>query len=430
MESDALSQFPPHVLEEKRREARRHLTQTRPEPNRAPLAPSEKKEGEEPGQREAPEDLMRKREEAKVALSEGRHIPPKTLEENYIRDEKTHLLAKEALTRSKLYADYLRAHQRASRSQRETTPIPKKIELAPKREAHEAPRSAPKRIPREPAPAVKTLRGDIARAVRSNEVSLAEIAVEEQRRRRASEQESFVRKTRRWQFQVIAASITLLALGTALVTYFIVQRKSVPDTLPKPLEDARSLILPDRYFPAEIGELTHMALGQLIATVISQNSLSPGMTHILLTKRGPPLIQNTVSSQEFFRTLGNAPERLMQSLGDQYMLGTLTRQGGGDAFIVVSVESFEAALAAMLSWEEGSLSSVSALLRNSALPGKKLDWKDAVLKNTDARVLADERGELYLVYAFFDKKTLVIAGSGKTFTELLSRFGNPTQVLQ
>jgi hypothetical protein len=114
----------------------------------------------------------------------------------------------------------------------------------------------------------------------------------------------------------------------------------------------------------------------------------------------------------------SAPGSLVRALDPFMMIGSVPVGEGRAPFIIMNAHNFDAAFAGMLTWERilsGDLTPFFGEQTNPQETGDGL-FKDALRSNRSIRVLRDALGNERVVYAFVNKKLIILT----TTTEALS----------
>jgi hypothetical protein len=105
-------------------------------------------------------------------------------------------------------------------------------------------------------------------------------------------------------------------------------------------------------------------------------------------------------------------------------------------FLIVRVDSYEAAYAAMLAWEPTMQADLSPLfdytptvhipeqgIATTTTPTQFIQtgFVDKIVENHDARVIQNSTGDVSLLWTFIDRNTLIITTNDATLREIISR---------
>lgn len=321
--------------------------------------------------------------------------------------------------------------------------------------------------------AIRTLQGDIAQTVHSQNISVADIALAEQKRARASVPPPVAEDSSgKWWIMGTGLFIFLGIAVIAGVFYFFPPQEDVPI-----VEGPQDTLLnaDDRTVLDTAGMTFESFAKRVTDTLLVQGG--PG------TIRGVSLVRvlgegsnvKHITTEEFFTLLASrAPARLIRSLSDGFVFGIATPTSKPSAFLLFKTNSYETAFAAMLEWEdliaddlpfitytmtapetlvatttasstEDTASSTAATTtatgatttttttQNASTTATTTAtsvpefvpppsrFTDIVVKNKDARALVYPDGTTRLLYAFPDKDTLIIAQNKETLSLLIDR---------
>lgn len=113
------------------------------------------------------------------------------------------------------------------------------------------------------------------------------------------------------------------------------------------------------------------------------------------------------------------PDILTRTLEKQFMTGFLGESGDtATPFIVLKVSDHNTGLAGMLEWEPSILNNIVALFGMSITGGAPTKFHDVIILGKDARALETSSGA-GIFYAFADQSTIVITGSRSALETLL-----------
>lgn len=308
-------------------------------------------------------------------------------------------------------------------------------------------------------PAIRTLQGDIAETVQGRGLSIADIALAEQKKNADSDtpRPKPHQPTNWWVVGTIIFVLLTLAIVMGIV--YLAPDTEVP-IVEEPLSqtqfpaDAKTALdVTGMTFDGFTREIKTRLLGDLnlgtIETVslLAETNIEAGATAILTTNQFFSLIKS------------RAPARLVRSLEDSFVFGiaTVDRPTG---FAMFSTNVFETAFAGMLEWEpyivedlpfiakeifvlppapvfstpiatttattSTNVASSTATTSTPVTPvipqeKPKAVFKDIVIQNEDARAAMLPDGTILLVYSFPDKNTLIITQTKEALTLILQR---------
>ncbi len=306
--------------------------------------------------------------------------------------------------------------------------------------------------------AIRTLEGDIAQTVRGQGLSVADIALAEQKRKAITTSEEIPEPPKEslgtWW---VLGTILFLLLGGAVVAGVLYLRPGTDVPLVETPEqaqfpaDARATIdvtgMTFDNFTAKIKEslLADAPLGTIRSVSLAQKM---GTTTDTLTP---------ISNGAFFALIkSRAPSRLVRSLEDSFVFGVATVDRP-TAFLMFKTNSFETTFAGMLEWEPFIAEDVPFITKEIVLPpapepivvatstngtstiptasstpivappppeSEIGTFLDIVVKNEDVRALTLSDGTVRLLYSFPDKNTLIIAENKEALTLILERLSS------
>jgi hypothetical protein len=319
---------------------------------------------------------------------------------------------------------------------------------------------------------------DMAAAVEREKTSLGSVVLAEEKRRArvAAGEESGptniepAREREHISMMALAVigGIALTTGAIAAVAIALLREAEPPRGEPVPL--VHTVVPVDgSVSPVTLGGLTTLSIRSRLREAVETadvpiNSLSaiPLVDRGQLVPEERGAIAVELTADEFLRRVApEAPAALRRSLEPTFTFG-VHYFGRNTAFLAFGVSSFEQAFAEMLAWERtleidlgpvfrqsGAPSSLSpqeqenqggadAVAATTTLAGaatsttmeapprrttssRSRRFLDEVIANHDVRVLRDERGEPFLLYAFPNRSTLFFAASIPTLEELFRR---------
>lgn len=139
-----------------------------------------------------------------------------------------------------------------------------------------------------------------------------------------------------------------------------------------------------------------------------------------------------LSTEQFFKQIGtNMPDTLFRSLDPSFYFG-LNAVHGNQAFLILKTNSFDVALSGMFRWEPLMIRDLQNLFLRPAdrvspplytIGTSSIAYKfeDAILQNKEIRAVRDLKGNVVLLYAFLDTKTLLITSDEATMRNVSAR---------
>jgi len=295
--------------------------------------------------------------------------------------------------------------------------------------------------PESEVPSLQTYKDDIQKLIKKDNVSVVTIAAAEAGRRDvavpgaapAHKPEISLSKV------VMIVGGVLLTLGAlALVAYFFRPTPSVPiqDTLPAPFIaiDATTVVLVG-VAPTRSDIVTHVQDAKTTPTLTL--GLVGRLLPVTATQEGGT--QTILSAQTFLSLLApHIPPDLLRTIEPTFLLGVHIFDQV-QPFLIFKVDSYEQAYSGMLSWEGSMRQDLLPLFEYTPRPhipeeGLGADstgsttpvllpsgFGDRIVANHDARVLQNNTSDIYFLWTFLDRNTLVITTNQNTLVEIITR---------
>lgn len=365
------------------------------------------------------QELIDKQEEARRALSGEAYKPKKSTISKISRHDLA-ALQKEALSRGKKTEELMKKQEVMSKQ----PPLETKS-LTPNVSVEQS-------TQKNSRPETRTMQSDIQEEVKNKKLSLAQIALAEQAKRRSADQSNFFAKERTWQRIVLLASIFLVLLGGGTITYIAFFSEDAQNVPLPPEQNKTYLITPNSERRIVTTNLSNEVVQQTFDEILHTSEAGQGTIQSLafVKQENPEKREHTI--EEVFEILNiTPPDRLLRSLSGEYMVGLYSGENNA-SFFALSVSSFENAFSGMLAWEKETLRTLPDRLstRQVSPEGRETRWADAFVRNIDARLLVDSTEDIFLIYSFLDKETLIITPDRDTFLELVDRYNTPEKVLR
>jgi len=273
---------------------------------------------------------------------------------------------------------------------------------------------------KETAP-VRTYRSDAIRDVEENQRSVPQIAAAEATRREVRPPVIPAPSARPYAIAGVLMILIIAVGGFGIFWYANRAPEEVGSIARIP-----TFIAIDALVPAQFSENRALFLENLS---VAADTAGNGVTQVYPTNN-PEGERVAVSTGEVMRVLDpRAPGAFLRSLEEEMMFGAT---GSGAPFFILKTTQFDTAFAGMLEWERALSADLAPIFGEPV--GRSLDpsartgdqaraafFYDDTVANVDVRVLADERGEERILYAFFDQRTIVIAASRDALQTVFSR---------
>lgn len=261
---------------------------------------------------------------------------------------------------------------------------------------------------------LRTIKTDMARAVKDEGLSLSKIAtLQATRAHNTGEIVGADDRSRLWV--TLSVLVVLLASGGLFYRWWQSQQAIAPTvTAPQPIVKA--------LFPADVDRgIDASTLGSpnqartALQTLASTVNAQPGLVNLYFYKAAEPLtFAQTVA------TLGlTLPDNLTRHLRDTFMLGIYDNGEIKNRFLILQTSFFDQAWSAMLDWERYMPSDLTAMLETTST--KQAEWSDRVVRNKDVRVARDNSGNIVMLYGFLDEQTILITRNNETFIKVFER---------
>lgn len=312
-----------------------------------------------------------------------------------------------------------------------------------------------------PTSYIHTLEGDIFSAVKDENYSnnIVKIATEA---RTPSKDSSSDNTLSGFPYKkiIIFVSVIIVMLAAGAVAYYMFRSTTPPPT------DSTATTTPNNN-PSQIENIS--LLGAEAVVKINIKDLNKFQAVGLIQQaqrelRNKKIAPNTaieldldINSTEFFqKNQYSGGEGLLRSLSPEYSFGLFNnKENIFESFLIFKINNYDVTFASMLQWEgylpvdfkdmftdvtvkerlvaatllasSTATTSTSTIIKTPNPPAPTLvqaGFKDAVLKNTDARIYYNTRGEVEFVYGFINKDYLIITGGTESFIDIKTRLLN------
>ncbi len=265
---------------------------------------------------------------------------------------------------------------------------------------------------------LRTFKGDMARAVKEEGLSLSKIAITGQGFRGGPSPAPRRLGLSGW----LVAPLALAAAGAlAYFVYFYYFS-------PPPAPDTKTNATPAPLIFTEANTAVPLETasgGEAVRNLINQEAAqtnfgAPAIKNLYFT-RGGQIIGWNIFRQA---TELELPADLSRTLGDEFMFGVYYNGNAISRFLIIEPKLFELAYSGMWQWERTMVDEAFPLI-NGRPPGsddRGQGFTDKLVHNKDTRLLKNRSGETVLFYGFLDPRHLVITRDEETFLEILKRF--------
>jgi hypothetical protein len=290
-----------------------------------------------------------------------------------------------------------------------TPPLPPSIggfDVSPK-----TPALAPE--PQRPAvsgevPAIHTLRGDIQAYTQKNKTSYFDVVAASQKKQRSLGVEWAIAP--QYLRTAVIATAVIALFAVVIGGYFLFIKKEASPVAPV-ARPAASLIYADNERILEYTGDKKLLLDD-IQIVLAKPQLTNEFTYL-------PVRMRVADADVFFgptdllgATGATMSAELFSAFTTPFTFGIIDTFGANETVLLLKAVSYEKTLAAMLAWEKTLPRDLGKLLpKNTDHNYGETKFKDVVVKNQDARILANLEGRPVLAYTIFNRKLVVITSS-------------------
>jgi hypothetical protein len=270
----------------------------------------------------------------------------------------------------------------------------------------------------------RTYRGDVADTVAEHKLTPVDIVSAEQNRK-ASMPIPAKEKRSPLPIALILSSLLLFLLGAtfigAIIYTFTPSEQEVRiKTLDAPL------VFSDSTVSRLVKSADRNTVLQTLLTF--RETASPPLGAIerlrLITPESEDL---SMSTEDFFSAIEASVEpSFVRALDPRMMIGVYSSEYVAP-FLVFTVLSFDQAFAGMLDWEDNITANLSPFLSRKNIYQNET-FSDVIIQNKDVRVLRNADGEIAYLYAFPDRRTLIITTYQYAFEELVKRLNNTRKI--
>ena len=302
---------------------------------------------------------------------------------------------------------------------------------------------------------IETYQGDIESLVQNKNLSVVSIAAAEAIRRSQTPQAAIdttgVAMATEWlnwlggRLAMVIGGVFFFAAAAGLLAYFFLRPvPSVPSNTAADapfilVDDTKGIAFAEADFtrPIAMGAFNDMrknvalSLGlieRIYPATMSTDVDDGTAVYTLIDAQKLLALFGPTAPQELVRTVEPAPYLFGAHVFDDHQ-----------AFLILTVDSYEQAFAGMLGWEATMQSDLAPLFTRRPRPHIKEEglatstpaqgtivtgFTDAVVENHDTRVIKNEYGDILLLWTFLDRSTLLITTNAYTLRDIVSRISN------
>jgi hypothetical protein len=268
---------------------------------------------------------------------------------------------------------------------------------------------------------VRTFAKDVAEQMKSDNTSIAKIALAEQGRQR--EYQTIVKKSKHQQIIYLILTFIFVVGGAILLGLSFNQKNATTPITNLQTQKANSVIFSEQQ---TLLTVTDFSRAELIETIRQKIDFikEKGITNILtVVEEGE--IARTMYGAEFLSLVApNLPEEMIEILGQNFMLG-FDSDNNYSVFLIVTYSNFDTMVKVMRAWEPFLVQDMTRLL--SIQTGNDLElfskpFNSEIIFNKESRILRDGNQGFVVGYTFMDRNTIVLSTNLATIQEVLKRY--------
>jgi len=282
-------------------------------------------------------------------------------------------------------------------------------------------------------PKMRTYRSDVNTVVNEKGISVADIALAENRRHFGRLRTPKIQARGSYAGTIILILLFFIIGGVAF--YVGYQTLQLPENLVLPGSTRRVLIVTETDEEIEITARTPLDVreqlrSRLLRADIAITSIREYFfTTTRIASDGPEKLY--VGAPLFFGAINsNIPAELVRNIADAFIYGVFSFDGNR-GFLIFRPTSTSIAFASMLEWEDdGLIRDLVPILSPEQLTQDDIfaPFKDGVASNQDVRIAYDPSGNEVLLYSLTSQGVLVIASDTETFKEVVARLNTPPPI--
>lgn len=263
---------------------------------------------------------------------------------------------------------------------------------------------------------LRTLKTDMARAVKEEGISVAKVALAQQAKTRS---QGATAKPATRPKSHLGSLVLILVLVLAGAGGFVWWQSYAPNqgsalppsTAPTALifaEESQELILPTTPSSADLREAIR---GASSAGSWQVKQLYPATTGVALKW-----------NQARARLGLTLPDTLARSLEEGYMFGLIKQGNSASPFLLLKTKFYNNAAAGLREWEKTMPQSLFPLFHPQNPSIASPVFSDRLIRNKDGRRLVASDGQTVIFYAFLDNETILLTTNEGSFSDIFSRY--------
>lgn len=278
---------------------------------------------------------------------------------------------------------------------------------------------------------LRTLQSDLAGAVQTENLSVAKIAISEQKKTPTPVYTMEKSSSGVWKkvFFFFVIFTLLLAGGAGGYWYWINKEKtSGPSTVV-----IQSIVYAETSREIDTAKISPAQLIPTISDLISTPATTgETISNLYFTKEVPSSDGKTknkalLSFSEWLKySQSSIPEDFSRFVND-YMVGLHKGLDQNSVFLTLKIDLHDNVYQALMDHEGDYVQNILKSLDGQDVAGTstKRTFSDRRIKNIDTRTLTDEQGKILMLYSFLDRNTLVIAKNENALYRAYVAYNNP-----
>ncbi|MEK7213563.1 MAG: hypothetical protein AAB637_00395 [Patescibacteria group bacterium] len=296
---------------------------------------------------------------------------------------------------------------------------------------------------------IRTYESDLAETLARKSVSVATIAIAEDRKRTDPETIEKTPKTRNIREIVLVVFSIIFILGGTVGSYFLYLKSPFATVNIEPVVSIPSIISADFQIPISINnsegdQFIKSIIKESYSKIIENNKIVEFIPSIKSESAQGEIVALRITGSQFINKMGfNMTDVLKRSLTDKWMFGIYEIEDQKLPFIIFTTDFFQNAFAGMLKWETDMPDDLAYILNYkektrvndtvsttsiSSYISTRGNFFDRKVQNRDVREFINERGELLFLYSFINKDIIAIATSEATLNVLIDHIEKQTFV--
>lgn len=288
-----------------------------------------------------------------------------------------------------------------------------------------------------PKPSIRTYKDDIQSAIQASHLSSINIAMAENEKMHskiasdvAAEEKSDSKNSK--SKTIFTVSILIIVLGIfALAAAYLLNNQS--STVVVQTQILPSLITTEYKDELNINSVVQNRFVSALSSKINDIQIPVNNIYNVYITTGTSSAKRLITASDFVTITDlNMPDIIKRTLTTDFMVGMYSFGNGNLPFVIFKTSSFDNTYAGMIEWETYLQKDFTQLFRlngangggdiaSALTPTVTQKFVDGVVVNQDVRLLRDNTGRTILLYAIFNKDTIIITVNEDAFKEIVDR---------